>query len=252
MLPPILMRRCWIVSFLDRLGVFLYNKRKETEVTEMEVFRNHYRGFIAEGISEEAFSEAAAQAEKEVKEAVRQGRFMTIGLYRHGKMLFLYYEALGTDCTPDEVMAKLAPVLADCPGEFGMRKWIYMQHIYYHSVPEDAEDWKRKTKPERRRGRIAWLKKEKHFSYVYHHTAIVNEGLLKGDKYQSIALNENILFSYFEEPRSHVNIRRVESEDSEAMKEWLAVDPEGHFVREPHGSNFLFIDPVIEFGETDL
>jgi hypothetical protein len=30
----------------------------------------------------------------------------------------------------------------------------------------------------------------------YHHKAIVDEGLWYGDKYQSIALHENILFSY--------------------------------------------------------
>ena len=36
--------------------------------------------------------------------------------------------------------------------------------------------------------------------------------MLKGDKYQYISLHENVLFSYFEEPRHNVNITGKEEE----------------------------------------
>ena len=71
----------------------------------------------------------------------------------------------------------------------------------------------------------------------------MREGLLSGDKYQSIALHENILFSYFEEPKTMINIRRDSSLTSEAIKEWMAVDPESHFMHLPEckGANFMFL-----------
>ena len=62
-------------------------------------------------------------------------------------------------------------------------------------------------------------------SYTYWHQAIVEEGLLKGDQYQFISLHENILFSYFEEPKNMVNITGMEKA-SEVIDKWLAVNPE--------------------------
>lgn len=218
----------------------------------MKVFRNHYRGHIREGVGESEFAAAAAAAAEAAGRAVESGTYMTVALYRHKNMLFLYDEAIGENAAPDELLAPMSDVLEKWPGEDEPRKWVYMYHVYYHAIPKDAEDWKRPAAPTCRRGRIAYLKPEKYFSYIYHHTAIVNEGLLKGDKYQSIALHENILFSYFEEPRGSINIRRVEEENSRAIEEWMAADPESHFIREPHGSNFFFIDPVFTWGHTDF
>lgn len=74
-----------------------------------------------------------------------------------------------------------------------------------------------------RRGRIAYLKPDKIFQYVYHHVAITTEGYLHGDKYQSIALHENILFSYFEEPRTEINVKRDLTKQSTAIEAWSAV-----------------------------
>ena len=53
---------------------------------------------------------------------------------------------------------------------------------------------------------VLHFKTRKAVFYTYWHYAIVQEGLLKGDKYQYISLHENVLFSYFEEPRHNVNI----------------------------------------------
>ena len=69
--------------------------------------------------------------------------------------------------------------------------------------------------------------------------------MLKGDKYQYISLHENVLFSYFEEPRHNVNITGKE-EESKVIDGWMAVDPESHFDREKAcGNNFLVIDPIL-------
>ena len=128
-----------------------------------------------------------------------------------------------------------------------------MYHIYYHSVPKSVEEWKREGVPEKRRGRIAFVREDKLFSYTYFHKAIVDEGLLLGDKYQSIALHENILFSYFEEPKHMVNIREEAEKESEIIKDWLAVDPESHFIHMPEGEgeNFMFLPALFALGTED-
>lgn len=95
------------------------------------------------------------------------------------------------------------------------------------------------------------LHPEKLLSYVCHHQAIVEEGLLVGDRYQMISQHENLLFSYFETPRDReqVNIRRKQ-EVSEEIKRWEEVDPESHFYHFPEaqGENFLVIPTVFSVG----
>ena len=213
------------------------------------IYRCHYRGLlntedtaVIQPLMEEC--QAAAQA------MMDEGKLMTAALYYYGRQIFLYYEAIGEEWAPEEFMGALHPILAQWPQKDEIRDWAKMYHIYWHNEPVDAEDWKREAAPQRRRGRIAVLKQDKMWGYVYHHYAIVQEGLLKGDRYQSIAMHEDVLFSYFEEPRSSVNIRRVENGESEALKEWTAVDPESHFNHLPgsEGQNFLLLPDYFALG----
>lgn len=164
-------------------------------------------------------------------------------------------EDVQTTCIrPEELLGSLEPYLQLWPGQRGDRAWVHMYHIYYHSVPESPGQWKRAAVPEKRRGRIAFLRDNKLFSYTYFHKAIVDEGLLEGDRYQSIALHENILFSYFEEPKTFVNVRGDASEESQVIKDWMAVDPESHFIHMPQGNgeNFMFLPALFALGVEDL
>lgn len=164
-------------------------------------------------------------------------------------------EDVQTTCPrPEELLLPLESFLQVWPGQHGDRLWVHMYHIYYHSVPESTEQWKRIRVPEKRRGRIAFLRDDKLFSYTYFHKAIVDEGLLTGDKYQSIALHENILFSYFEEPKTFVNVQGDVSKESRVMEDWLAVDPESHFIHMPQGKgeNFMFLPALFAIGVEDM
>lgn len=164
-------------------------------------------------------------------------------------------EDVQTTCLrPEELLLPLESFLQVWPGQHGDRLWVHMYHIYYHSVPESTEQWKRIRVPEKRRGRIAFLRDDKLFSYTYFHKAIVDEGLLTGDKYQSIALHENILFSYFEEPKTFVNVQGDVSKESRVMEDWLAVDPESHFIHMPQGKgeNFMFLPALFAMGVEDM
>lgn len=214
------------------------------------IYRYHYRGhFSYEGGLN--LEERLEETKEHIKKLIKEQKVMTACLYRHENMLFAYYESMGEELSPEEVYGKLHDCLAKWPGEETPRDWVKMHHIYWHCIPEGVEDWRRPTRPELRRGRIAYLKPETMFSYVYHHVAITEEGLLVGDKYQSIGLHENILFSYFEEPKTEINIKRDSSKPSKAIEDWLAVDPGAHFILWENDQHFTFIETLIAMGEND-
>lgn len=213
------------------------------------LYRCHYRGlFNTEDLS--VIEPLMNECKNTVQKWIDEEKLMTAGLYYYGRQVFLYYEAIGEEWEPESFMSALHPVLAQWPQKEEMRDWAKMYHIYWHNEPVDAEDWKREVAPQRRRGRIALLKHDKMWGYTYHHYAIVQEGMLKGDRYQSIAMHEDLLFSYFEEPRSSVNVRRVENGDSKALEAWTAVDPESHFIHLPgsEGQNFLLLPDYFALG----
>lgn len=248
-----------------------------------KIYRLHYRGHLKEDFPADRLEDAVQGCIQNIRMAQAEGRVLTAALYQSGRMLFFYYEALGeplavtepvaaagagaaetvletgedvqSTCPgPEELLSPLEPFLRLWPGQRGDRLWVHMYHIYYHSVPESPQQWRRAAVPEKRRGRIAFLRDDKLFSYTYFHKAIVDEGLLAGDRYQSIALHENILFSYFEEPKTFVNVRGDDSEESRVIKEWLAVDPEAHFIHMPSGKgeNFMFLPALFALGVEEL
>ena len=213
---------------------------------DRKIIRCHARGLLRGDMEETALR----ACEENARGMIRAGKMMTAALYYYGRQLFLYYEAIGEEVAPEAFMGPLHPLLTPWPQKEETRDWARMYHIYWHCEPRNADDWRRDPLPERRRGRIAYLKPENMFEYVYHHFAIVREGLLRGDKYMSIALHEDVLFSYFEEPRSAVNIRRADGE-SRAIQAWLDAVPEDHFIPLPgsEGQNFLLLPDYFTLGQ---
>lgn len=213
------------------------------------IIRRHYRACLKD--SEYSKEELGAKLEKDtlsVKKAIENKGCLTVAMYRYKDMLFLYYEALDETVKPEALFYEVSKELELWPEKNGKTPWAFMYPIYYHCIPESEEQWKRQGK-KTRRGRIAYLHPDKLFSYTYYHKAIVEEGLLEGDKYQSIALHENILFSYFEEPKIMTHIRKDSKEESKVINEWLAADPESHFDHSLSGKdNFLLIDEVFSMG----
>ena len=214
------------------------------------VYRCHYRGRL-EAADAAQLSDLLQQCEQNAQRLINDGALMTAALYYYGNQLFLYYEAVGEEIRPERFMAPLHPVLSQWPQKEDTCDWALMYNVFWHDAPKDDEDWKRSVPPERRRGRIAWLKHDTMFRYVYHHFAIAEEGILQGDRYQSIALHEDILFSYFEEPRTPGNLRRDTTLQSQTIQAWLDVNPESHFIPLPgsNGSNFLLLPQYFALGE---
>ena len=214
------------------------------------VYRCHYRGRLEDSDAAQLV-DLLQQCEQNAQQLINDGALMTAALYYYGNQLFLYYEAVGEEIRPECFMAPLHPVLSQWPQKEDTCDWALMYNVFWHDAPKDNEDWKRSVPPERRRGRIAWLKHDTMFRYVYHHFAIAEEGILQGDRYQSIALHEDILFSYFEEPRTPGNLRRDTTLQSQTIQAWLDVNPESHFIPLPgsNGSNFLLLPQYFALGE---
>lgn len=217
------------------------------------IIRKHYRACLLPDAAEEDIGKALKKDETVVKKFIAEEKCLTVALYPYKRMLFLYFEALNDKVKPWQLFPETSKLLALWPGKEGdFSAWAYMYNIYYHSIPETKEMWIR-TEKKKRRGRIAYLFPDKLFSYTYYHQAIVEEGLLEGDRYQSIALHEDILFSYFEEPKIFTHIKADIKKESEVIKAWEAVDPESHFDHSLSGEeNFLLLDEIFSMGREDI
>lgn len=205
----------------------------------MIIRRNYRTGLRGETEWEECLSRSLDKDAETVRRMIEEEKCLTVALYRHENMLFLYVEALDESLVPTDLFPSLSKYL---------EQWLWMEPVFWHAVPEGRAEWARQGKKVRR-GRIARLLPDKRDSYVEYHKAIVEEGLLDGDQYQFIAIHGDMLFSYFEEPKIITHIRKETQEKSRVIGEWLAADPESHFDHALSGKeNFLLIEEVFSMG----
>lgn len=214
------------------------------------VIRASYHAVLPGKIRTAALDAALQEFSKSVERLRRQHWLLTASLFRYQAHLFLYMESVGTALTPDGLSPLLDALLLSWPGAVGdnaPRRWVAMQPYFYHDVPTTAADWLRGRHPSAQHGRIALLKPDKWCSYMEHHLKLVREGLLEGDRWHLICVQENLLFSYLEEPRTHTNIRHQPGVPSAELQDWLAADPESHFEhfaeeqQGPDAPNFVYL-----------
>lgn len=158
-----------------------------------------FRAQLKNGL-ETAALEIMRQEEK-AKRNVDNGTLMTISAYKWEKNIFLYYECINKEILPEEIFNSLDDLLEDWPGKMNMRKWIPMIDVFHFNEPASYEHWKRKQPVESQVGRVAHLKPEMISSYIYYHYQLQEERAFIGDKYEIIAMNDNLLFGYQEFPK---------------------------------------------------
>lgn len=224
---------------------------KEESWSSKGVERASFRAVLRRDAKEEETGRAYAACRREMERAKGEGLLLTASLYQYGRFLFLYTEGVGKRIVPEEVLASLSSLLEIWPPIMGGndedRRWIHMQPYYYHGRPECAGNWMEGRNPQSRRGRIALLAPGKWEEYMEYHLELVKEGLIEGDRYHFISIHENVLFSYFEEPKTMVNLQNRPGARSGVLDEWLRTDPESHFLRFAPGQgagpdgNFVFM-----------
>lgn len=218
------------------------------------IVRRQFRGCFKEleenGVNgrEQALEAARREAERWIKE----GSILCLSLYQWNQMCFLHCEAEGNVPQPESMLSALSSCLETWPEEDGRRNWAPMYPVYYHCIPDETVNWQRGRIGKKRIGRIAFLKEEKLASYLYWHKALVDEGLFTGDQYQYISFHENLLFSYYEEPKIMVNIRGSR-EKSSVIDKWMQQDPASHFDREKAGGeNFCVMKELLFVGKENV
>jgi hypothetical protein len=158
-----------------------------------------FRGQLKSG-KEEAGISSMLDKLPLIKSISEAGRIMTAAAYRWQKNVFLYYECINCEIHPEELLGQTCIFLEDWPGKPEKRKWIPMTDVFHFNEPVCVEHWKRKSPVEKRIGKVAQLKPEMTASYIYYHYQLQEERAFSGDKYEIIALHENLLFGYFEKP----------------------------------------------------
>lgn len=215
-------------------------------LADAAVCRGSFHAVLGGEAGEAVFADFSAALQK----AQAEGRILTASLFRYENHLFFYAEGLNRPFTPQGLCPALDAALLPWPpalGEAAPRPWAAMQPYFYHDIPTTAGDWLRERHSGAQHGRIAVLKPDKWCSYMEYHLKLVSEGLLEGDRWHLISVQENLLFSYLEEPRTHVNIRHQPGVPSAELQEWLAVDPESHFEhfakeqQGPDAPNFVYL-----------
>ena len=105
------------------------------------ISRNEYRGCVKANVLKEDWETALAQTKTLVQEQKEQNKVLTVCLYQHKNMLFLYMETLQDGICPQTLLAPLVPYMEQWPEENGLTPWAPMYHIYHHSIPGDVSEW---------------------------------------------------------------------------------------------------------------
>lgn len=132
--------------------------------------------------------------------AIEGPSVMTASLYRHADLVFLYCETLDTPGHPEALVPSLTASLAPWPTPEGSSAWVPLVDVFHFNAPVDAHHWRRRSAPEHRLGRVAFLRPEKVASYIYYHYQLQEERAFGGGKYESIWLLGTLLFQYKELP----------------------------------------------------
>jgi len=158
-----------------------------------------FRGQFKSGMEEAGISSMLDKLPL-IKSISEAGRIMTAAAYLWQNNVFLYYECIDCEIHPHELFGQTGSFLEDWPGLPEKRKWVPMTDVFHFNEPVSVEHWKRKCLVEKRIGKVAHLKPEMTASYIYYHYQLQEERAFSGDKYEIIALHENLLFGYFEQP----------------------------------------------------
>ena len=161
--------------------------------------RNLFRGAVREE-NLAAFRRGAEQDRAVIRRQIEAGRLLGLSLYTWQQHVFVYYETVDCELTPELLLADAGAALEDWPGAAAARKWIPLISVFHFNEPAGLEHWKRKAPVEKHLGKIGVLKPDRIQNYMFYHYALQEERAFGGDKYQIIGISENILFAYMEAP----------------------------------------------------
>jgi hypothetical protein len=124
---------------------------------------------------------------------------MMLSVFGWENYLFLYVEWDGISLLPESYLKRLGDCMKTNHSITGSKQWTRMADVFHYNYPVNLKQWQRphNMTPV---ARLGMLKYEKISSYIYYHYQYQEELPGDGNKYFVIAMTENILFMYTEEP----------------------------------------------------
>lgn len=126
-------------------------------------------------------------------------RIMTMSVFLFGNTLYCYIESVNETVLPEDLFGVAAQNLIPLP-DLEERVFRPMTEIFHFNMPQSAEHWKRKQKPDFCFGMLARLIPSMTARYIFYHYQLQEEQPGKWDKYSRIFLSDDIAFFYGEIP----------------------------------------------------
>lgn len=158
-----------------------------------------YRAYLNQDKIEE-FDTCLNNYRNSINEIIKKNNLATISIFKYHKSLFVYYETINGFVLPNIILEKIDSCLLDIPGENGDRKWVRMYDIFHYVPDLDVDTWLEKRGKPYPTLQIIRLKPEMLSSYIFYHFQLQEELRGERSKYGMIALNENTIVMYGEEP----------------------------------------------------
>ncbi len=159
-----------------------------------------YRAKLKHGIKD-VFNSLADDLKTGLDKFIQEEKLMTLSIFNWNDTLFLYYECIDEIFDPDKLVGELNSCLEEWPGLDSTRHWVPMMDIFHYNRPINTDHWRRKQPVQKRCARITRLKDDMFSSYIFYHYQLQEEKpSIVGNKYGIIAVHENLMFFYHEEP----------------------------------------------------
>lgn len=176
-------------------------------LADAAVCRGSFHAVLGGEAEDTVFADFSAALQK----AQAEGRILTASLFRYENHLFFYAEGLNRPFTPQGLCPALDAALLPWPpalGEAAPRPWaLPCSPYFYHDVPTTAADWQQGRCPQRP-PRAHCAAAARQLVQLYGASpAHCYRGAGRGDRWHLICVQEGVLFSYLEEPRTNVNIK---------------------------------------------
>ena len=124
---------------------------------------------------------------------------MSMSVFLLCDTLYCYIESVKETVLPEILFGNATDFLIPLP-DLGGRFFRPMTEIFHFNMPQSAEHWKRKKKPDFCFGMVARLIPSMTARYIFYHYQLQEEQPGKGDKYSRIFLSDDTAFFYGEIP----------------------------------------------------
>lgn len=192
------------------------------------IYRHYYTAQLLENIGHDEIEQKLRESYKEQSSVVS----ITVSAWR--TRLFLYFETKDEKrLCPASLWDGMEQYLEKWPGKEHKRLWVPMFDIFHYNAPVEDEDWMRHTETEPF-CMLMTIRPEKLASYIFYHHQLQEENPGCGGQHAVIAMHENLLFHYMENPepkdalvcKGSLNTQNTPENWGELMEEHFAPWPD--------------------------